>query len=98
ISQYAQVTSSTVKLTQGTQNINTSAFGANRLGNITTIDFNVSKAFRRGRVTLEPMMNVFNAFNAAAITVATTQLGPSYGNAVQLLGSRLVKFGAKVSF
>jgi hypothetical protein len=43
-------------------------------------------------------VDIFNLFNQQAATSEVTQLGPSYGNAIQLLGDRLVKFGVNVTF
>jgi hypothetical protein len=93
-----RVASDTVKLTQNTQVIAVEPFGADRLPSISTVDFNLTKSLRRGGIRIEPRMDIFNLFNAAAITDRIGQLGPSYGNAITLLGSRLIKFGVNVTF
>ena len=36
--------------------------------------------------------------NLQAVTSQVTQLGSAYGNAITLLGGRLIKFGVNVSF
>jgi hypothetical protein len=92
------VTSATVKLTQGTQSILVAPFGTTRLPNISTTDFNITKILRAGKMRFEPHVSFFNIFNQAAITSETTQLGPSYGNALTLLGARLIKLGVSATW
>jgi hypothetical protein len=92
------VDSRTVSLTQGPQMVIVAPFGTTRLPNIDTLDLNISKILKRGKLTVTPQVDIFNLFNAAAITSEVTQLGPTYGNAITLLGSRLVKFGFNVTF
>jgi hypothetical protein len=41
---------------------------------------------------------VFNLFNASAVQLRIEQLGPTYGQATELLGARLIKLGANVSW
>ena len=72
--------------------------GTTRLPNVTSIDLNIRKTIGRGTWRLEPRMDIFNLFNAAAVTQRITQFGPAYGNAVEIIGGRLLKFGANVSF
>lgn len=92
------VNSQTVPLTQTSQVVVTEPFGTHRLPNIKTLDFNIARTFRSGGMKLEPRLDVFNVFNQNAITSETTQLGPSYGSALALLGSRLVKAGVNISW
>ena len=92
------VDASTAKLTQTSQSIITEPFGTRRLPSIKTFDFNLARPLTHGKYRIEPRLDVFNLFNVNAITQETTQLGPSYGNALALLGSRLVKLGVNVSF
>jgi carboxypeptidase family protein len=92
------VTSSTTRLTQVSQSIVVEPSGTTRLPNVTSIDLNIRKTIGRGTWRLEPRMDIFNLFNAAAVTQRITQFGPAYGNAVEIIGGRLLKFGANVSF
>jgi carboxypeptidase family protein len=92
------VDSKTVPLTQTSQVIVTEPFGTKRLPNIKTLDFNVAKSVHLGGLKVEPRLDVFNVFNQNAITSETTQLGPSYGSALSLLGSRLIKAGVNINW
>jgi hypothetical protein len=92
------VGSNTVKLTQVSQTVIVAPYGTTRLPNLSDLDVNVSKILKVGRTTLTPRVDIFNLFNQQAATSEVTQLGPSYGNAIQLLGDRLVKFGVNVTF
>ena len=92
------VTSATARLTQVSQSIVVEPSGTNRLPNITMVDMNLKKVMRFGRARIEPRVDVFNLFNVAGITSETTQLGPSYGNAIEILGGRLIKFGANFNW
>jgi hypothetical protein len=92
------VDSKSAKLTQTNQTLIVEPFGTVRLPNITTVNVDVSKIFTHGGSRVTPQMNIFNLFNRNAATAEITQLGPSYGNATQILGSRLVKFGVNINF
>jgi hypothetical protein len=92
------VDSTTIKLTQGTQSIVVAPYGTTRLPSVYTTDFNVTKVVHLGNTRIEPRVSIFNLFNKGAITSEFTQLGPSYGNALGILGSRLIKLGATISW
>ncbi|HWW88481.1 MAG TPA: hypothetical protein VNZ26_33030, partial [Vicinamibacterales bacterium] len=92
------VDSTTIKLTQGTQSIAVAPYGTTRLPSIYTTDLNVTKVVRVGNRRIEPRVSIFNLFNKGAITSEFTQQGPSYGNALTILGSRLIKLGASVTW
>ena len=47
---------------------------------------------------LEPLIDVFNLFNGSAIRARSTQLGPSYGVASDVVRGRIIKFGLNVKF
>ena len=93
-----RVSSNTVRLTQVNQNIVIEPRGTTDLPAVTTIDLNVRKVLTRGGLRFEPRMDIFNLFNASAITQRITQLGPAYGNAIEILGARLVKFGMNMGW
>jgi hypothetical protein len=92
------VSSNTVKLTQVSQSIVVAPAGATRLPNITEIDINLHRTIKLGKLRLDPRLDVFNLFNVAGITSEVTQLGPSYGNAISIIGGRLVKFGVNFNW
>ena len=62
------------------------------------VDLNLKRAVKVGALRLEPRIDVFNVFNVAGITSQITQLGASYGSAIEILGGRLIKFGANVNW
>ena len=94
-----RVDSSTIKLVQNRQTIIVEPAGTSRLDSIATMDLNfrVNLGFLEG-ATIEPRLDIFNLFNAAAVTRHTTQYGPSYGRAVEILGGRLIKAGLNLTF
>ena len=98
ITQTVLVSSNTVRLTQVSQSIVVAPAGTTRLPNITEIDLNLQRTLRFGKLRVNPRLDVFNLFNVAGITSEVTQLGPSYGNAIAIIGGRLVKFGVNVNW
>ncbi len=94
------VTRATVPLTQVNQSVVVEPAGTRRRPSVTMVNLNLGKTLRlkRDGATVEPRIDIFNLFNAAAITDRVTQLGPAYGNALEILAARLVKFGVNVSF
>jgi hypothetical protein len=92
------INSASAKLTQVTQSIIVAPRGTTRLPSVNLVDFDIRRTYRIGGMKLEPRLDVFNLFNASAITAQVSQLGPTYGNATTLLGARLIKLGANVSW
>jgi hypothetical protein len=94
-----RVSSNTVRLTRNNQTLLVEPRGTNRLSSVSTVDLNIAKTLtERGGLKVEPQLNIFNLFNASAITSRVTQVGSAYGNAITILGARLVKFGVRVTF
>ena len=98
IAQTVLVSSNTMKLTQVSQSITIAPAGSTRLPNITEVDINLQRTIRLGQLKFSPRVDVFNLFNVAGITSEVTQLGPSYGNAIAIIGGRLVKFGVNATW
>ena len=92
------VSGNTARLTQVSQSLVVEPSGTQRLPNITMFDMNLKKTLRVGAVRIDPRVDVFNVFNVAGITSETTQLGPSYGSAIEIIGGRLIKFGANLNW
>jgi hypothetical protein len=92
------VGSNTTKLTQTTQTLVVQPFGTTHTANISMVDVNIAKTFTHGGMKFEPRMDIFNLGNVGSITTRLTQLGPTYGNALTILGARLIKFGVNVTF
>jgi hypothetical protein len=93
-----RVSGSTVRLTQVNQNIVIEPRGTVRMDNVTLVDVNFRKRFTRGGVTWEPRMDIHNLLNASTVTDRIQQLGPAYHNVIALLGSRMIKLGANLSW
>ena len=62
------------------------------------VDINFKNAVRARGMRLEPRLDVYNLFNASAPTIRIAQLGPTYLQPTEILGARLVKLGANVSW
>ena len=88
----------TVALTQVSQTLVVEPFGTTHNANVTMVDLNFAKTLTVGRTRIEPRVDIFNLTNAGAITQRLTQLGPTYGNALTILGARIIKLGVNVTF
>ena len=94
-----QVASNTVRLTQTTQNVIIEPRGTTRMDDVTLVDISFKKSLNIGKGTrLEPRVDIYNLMNAGTITNRIQQLGPSYHNVIDLLGARLIKLGANISW
>lgn len=93
------VRSDTVRLTQVSQSLLVEPRGTTRLPNVNIFDLSARKTFRFGeRTSAETIMDIFNLTNSNAIQSRTTQLGPAYGRASNMLRGRLWRFGLSVNF
>jgi hypothetical protein len=93
------VSSNTVSLTQVSQTITAAPRGDTRLPDVNMVDLSVRRTFRGGgRYSIEPVLDVFNVTNGAAIRARTTQLGPTYGRASDIQRARLIKLGVNLKF
>ena len=61
-------------------------------------DIRVSKVFRVGRLELEGMLDLYNAFNNRAPLNIVTTYGGAWSRPSLLLGGRLLKFGTQIRF
>ena len=95
-----RVSSDTVRLTQTNQNVIIEPRGTVRMDNVQMADVSFKKTFamRGSNMRLEPRMDIYNILNAATVTDRIQQLGPSYHNVVELLGARMIKFGANFNW
>ncbi len=93
-----RVGSNTARLTQVHQDIVVEPRGTVRMDNVTLVDLNFRKRFRLGTMTWEPRLDLHNLLNASTVTDQIQQLGPSYHNVIALLGSRMIKLGANLSW
>jgi hypothetical protein len=88
----------TVTLTQVTQSLTVAPSGTHRLPSVKMVDLSVRKTFRRGRTSIEPVIDLFNIGNTGTVTRRTSQLGPAHGRVVSILRARMVKFGVNVNY
>lgn len=95
-----RVASDTVRLTQTNQNVIIEPRGTVRMDNMQLADvsFKKSIAMRGSSMQLEPRLDIYNVLNASTVNDRIQQLGPSYHNVIDLLGARMIKFGANVSW
>ena len=87
------------RLTQVSQSITVEPRGTTRLPDVNLADLSIRKLFNLGRgYSVEPILDIFNATNGGAIRFRTTQLGPTYGRASDMVRARLIKLGVNVKF
>ena len=68
------------------------------MDDVTLVDLNFRKRFKSGTLIWEPRLDIYNLLNAGTVTDRIQQLGPSYHNVIALLGSRMIKLGANLSW
>ncbi|NOT25894.1 MAG: TonB-dependent receptor [Acidobacteria bacterium] len=62
------------------------------------VDVRVSRTFRVQTLRVRGNLDVANLFNASNVLNLQRQFGPTYLNALQIMGGRLVKLGLQVDF
>jgi len=92
------VSSNTVRLTQVSQSLVVEPRGTIRLPGVNAADVSVKKTFKFLRMSVEPELGIFNITNAATILARITQLGPTYGQAGNIMRGRLIKVGMNVNY
>jgi hypothetical protein len=92
------VGSNTVPLTRVTQRVTYEPRGTTRLPSVNLVDISLRKTWTNGRYSVEPIMDMFNVGNVSTIRARSTQLGPSYGVASDVVRGRIIKFGLNVKF
>jgi hypothetical protein len=93
------VGSNSASLTQVSQSLVIEPRGRTRLPDVNMFDLSMRKRFTAGeQVSIEPVAEIFNLTNANTIQRRTTQLGPAYGRASDMLRGRMWKFGLNVNF
>jgi carboxypeptidase family protein len=93
-----RVASDTVRLTQTTQNVIIEPPGTTRMDNVKLADLSFKKVIGSGPRRFEPRLDLYNALNWGTVTDRIQQLGPAYHNVVALLGARMIKLGANVTW
>jgi hypothetical protein len=92
------VNNNTVALTQVSQSLVVEPRATFRYDNVAQTDISVRKMFKVGRLTLDPVVDIYNLFNSSVVTTEITQLGPAYGRTRAIIDGRMVKFGGSMSF
>ena len=65
----------------------------------TQVDLRMARTFRWGSQTrLMPMIDLYNVFNANPVLGTNNTFGPTYRNATDVLGPRVVRLGAQLDF
>jgi hypothetical protein len=65
---------------------------------LTQVDLRFMKTLRVGHGTIRPNVDIYNLFNANTILAENFRYGSSWLTPTQILGGRLLKFGAQVEF
>jgi len=92
------VGSNTVALTQVTQSVAVSPRGTNRSDTVNVMDLAARKTLSLRKTSVEPVLEVFNVFNASPVQGRTTILGPAYHRAASIMRGRMLKVGFNVKF
>lgn len=92
------VASDTVRLTQVSQEITVEPRATVRYPDVNMVDLSVRRAFRFGARSIEPVLDIFNLTNENSIRARTEILGPTYGQAADMVRGRLLKVGVNVKF
>jgi hypothetical protein len=95
---YPVTTAQVPGLTQVTQNVQVAPRGEYRFPWVNIVDLRVSKSFRSGNVSVDPILDLFNIFNNNAVTNAVQTVGTSLGRPSAIVMGRLVRIGARVNF
>jgi hypothetical protein len=85
-------------LTQVSQSVNLLPVGERRKEGWTLVDLRVSKVFRFGNRSIEPVAEVYNMFNENASLSEVTTVGPTFERVSSNVDGRIVKFGLKILF
>ena len=64
----------------------------------TQVDFRLSRTINIGRMRFVPRLDVYNAFNDAAVLAANNRIGSAFNTPTDVLGGRIVKFGGQIDF
>jgi hypothetical protein len=62
------------------------------------VDLRFSRSFQIGDYRIRGNVDVANLFNASNVLNLQRQFGPTYLNALQIMGGRLVKLGLQLDF
>jgi hypothetical protein len=65
---------------------------------ISQLDFRVAKLVRTGVGRLRLSLDLYNAFNNAAVLARNNTFGAAWGTPTRILGARVIKFNAQYSF
>jgi len=92
------VTAATVRLTQVQQSLVVEPRATTRYDHVNQTDISVRKALKLQRLTIEPVLDIYNLFNSDVATGVVTQRGPTYGNVRTIIDGRMVKAGVSINF
>jgi hypothetical protein len=85
-------------LTQVSQSVNLLPTGERRKQGWSLVDIRLSKTFRFGSRSIEPMAELYNVLNENAALAEVTTVGPTLGRVSSNVDGRIAKFGLKVLF
>jgi len=92
------VTAATVRLTQVQQSLVVEPRATSRYDHVTQTDISLRKSIKLQRLTIEPVLDIYNLFNSDVATAVITQLGPTYGHVRTIIDARMFKAGITVNF
>ena len=100
LSRTYQVTRTQVpNLTQVNQLVTVAPSGTVRMPSWKLLDLRVSKVLKiRGRVRVEPILDIYNVFNNTASLAEVVSVGPTLGRVSNNIYARLVRLGLQIGF
>jgi outer membrane receptor protein involved in Fe transport len=87
-----------VALTRSSQTVILASRGDERLDNVTSIDFRLSKRFRFAGRSFTPQIDFFNITNSAAVVSVQNAVGGTYLDPREILSPRIIRVGFSLDF
>ena len=87
-----------VPLTAGSIAVNLLEPGARFGERSNRVDIRVSKVFRSGGVSIEPIVELFNIFNDSPVLAYNQTYGPQWLNGTLTSAPRMLKLGLRAEF
>lgn len=85
-------------LPQGTFTVNAEPRGERRYPTISTLDLRVARAFRFRGLNIQAAIDAFNVTNENSATSLIELSGPRFRFPLTILGPRIIRFGARLTF
>jgi hypothetical protein len=93
------VTFTGLTASQASETIRLVSRGTDRTDDVTKfVDLRFAKRFRLANATVEPVIDLFNLFNANHVLLQNEQIGSTWGRPTRILTPRIIRFGVTARF